>query len=272
MIELFEQNVKTFECHSSKGNQLKWKNNDTWYKADYMGYEGLVEYLVSNLLDKSTLRDDEYVKYEIEEIHYKHKTFTGVRSENFLEEGWQLITLERLYKNQNQKSLYDAIWKLENPKERCEFIINAVKTMTGINDFDIYLAKLITIDALFLNEDRHLHNVAVLMNEDGEYKLCPIFDNGASLLSDSKLDYPLDIDVIELMGEVKAKTFSSVFDEQIDVVEEMCGQALHFTFTRKDVDELLLLASSYYERSVIERVRTVMYQQIRKYSYLFTKN
>lgn len=269
MIKLFEQNVKTFECHSSKGNQLKWKDNDTWYKADYMGYEGLAEYLVSNLLNMSTLRDDEFVKYEIEEIRYKHNSFTGVKSDNFLEKEWQLITLERLYKNQNQKSLYESIWRLENPKERCEFIINAVKAMTEINDFDIYLAKLITIDALFLNEDRHLHNVAVLMDNEGNYRLCPIFDNGASLLSDSKLEYPLDTDVIELMGEVKSKTFSSDFDEQLDVIEGICGQAIHFSFTRKDVDELLLHASPYYENRVIERVRTVLYQQIRKYSYLF---
>ena len=28
---------------SSKGNQLKWYRDDLWYKADYTGYEGLVE-------------------------------------------------------------------------------------------------------------------------------------------------------------------------------------------------------------------------------------
>ena len=27
--------------HTSKGDQLKWKIDDRWYKADYMGYEGL---------------------------------------------------------------------------------------------------------------------------------------------------------------------------------------------------------------------------------------
>lgn len=41
--------------HTSKGDQLKWKIDDRWYKADYMGYEGLSEVLVSDLLQKSTL-------------------------------------------------------------------------------------------------------------------------------------------------------------------------------------------------------------------------
>lgn len=27
--------------HTSKGDQRKWKIDDIWYKADYMGYESL---------------------------------------------------------------------------------------------------------------------------------------------------------------------------------------------------------------------------------------
>ena len=49
MIELFEQQLRQNDRHSSKGNQLKWENEDTWYKADYMGYEGLSEYVISRL-------------------------------------------------------------------------------------------------------------------------------------------------------------------------------------------------------------------------------
>ncbi len=44
MIELFEQNIRTNERQSSKGNQLKWENNGIWHKADYTGYEGWCVY------------------------------------------------------------------------------------------------------------------------------------------------------------------------------------------------------------------------------------
>lgn len=44
-VELFEQHIVTTERHSSKGNQLKWKDGEIWYKADYTGYEGLSEYI-----------------------------------------------------------------------------------------------------------------------------------------------------------------------------------------------------------------------------------
>ena len=56
MIELFEQNERMQDRQSSKGNQLKWENAGIWYKADYTGYEGLAEYMISHLLIKSTLR------------------------------------------------------------------------------------------------------------------------------------------------------------------------------------------------------------------------
>ena len=59
MIELFEQDIKTYDRQSSKGNQLKWENSGIWYKADFTGYEGLAEYMISHLLKKSSLLDDE---------------------------------------------------------------------------------------------------------------------------------------------------------------------------------------------------------------------
>ena len=60
MIELFEQNIRTNDRQSSKGNQLKWENKGIWYKADYTGYEGLAEYMISHLLKKSTLTENEF--------------------------------------------------------------------------------------------------------------------------------------------------------------------------------------------------------------------
>ena len=43
MVELFEQERREEARLSSKGNQLKWKKDGYWYKADYTGYEGLAE-------------------------------------------------------------------------------------------------------------------------------------------------------------------------------------------------------------------------------------
>lgn len=92
MVELFEQNIRTKDRQSSKGNQLKWENNGIWYKADYTGYEGLAEYVISHLLKKSTLDASEFVCYDLETIKYGTVIYNGAKSIDFLSEDWQIIT------------------------------------------------------------------------------------------------------------------------------------------------------------------------------------
>lgn len=269
MIELFEQNTRKNDRQSSKGNQLKWENQGIWYKADYTGYEGLSEYMISHLLKKSTLSEKEYVVYDLEKIKYRTTVYSGVKSVNFLKTGWQLITLERLFQNFFGQSLYKAIFSIAETENRLRFLVEQVERITGLEEFGIYMNKLFTIDAFFLNEDRHTHNIAVLMNEKGEFAYCPIFDNGAGLLADTKMDYPLDGNVYELMNLSQAKTINADFDEQLDVSEILYHTNLKFCFTKKDVEELLEKAPNYSDEER-NRVKTVIFEQMRKYEYLFT--
>lgn len=268
MVTLFEQDIKTFDRQSSKGNQLKWKNKDVWYKADYSGYEGLAEYVISNLLLKSSLQKEEFVLYDLEQICYKTVCYNAVRSENFLKDDWQIITLERLYKNFTGESLYEQTWHIVGARERLAFLIGQVERITGLSNFGQYINILLTIDALFLNEDRHMHNIAVLMNPQGQYKLCPIFDQGAGLLSDTTMDYPLGGEIYSLIDSVQAKTISDSFEEQLEVSENLYGNNISFSFQKKDV-ESLLDSANIYSKEIRERVKIIIYDRMRKYEYLF---
>ncbi len=271
MIELFEQNYKEFTRHSSKGNQLKWENNGIWYKADFTGYEGLAEFVVSELLKFSTLDDKEFVTYDIEEIKYKRKIYLGARSKNFLDSDYQIITIERLFKNRYKKSLSDSLWNIDSPEARLKFICHQVINMTGLQEFGEYMSKLLTIDALFKNEDRHLHNVAVLMNSNEEFKLCPIFDNGASLLSDITTDYPLGENIYVLLDEAKSKTISFNFDEEIEAAEKLYGNNIKFYFTHRDVEDILNRVNQY-DEDIKNRVKDIIFYQMLKYQYLFDRH
>ena len=268
MVELFEQNIRTNTRQSSKGNQLKWENESIWYKADYTGYEGLAEYVISHLLKLTNLNEGEYVLYEPEQIKYKRQIYNGVRSRAFIDEDWQIITLERLFKNVYNESLTSVLWHMSDVKERLEFLVNAIKNITGLNNWGEYICRLFTIDAFFLNEDRHMHNIAVLMNGKGEYKYCPVFDNGAGLLSDTTMDYPMEHDIYQMISEVKSKSVSQDFDEQLDVAENLYGQNLQFLFTKKNVSDIVNNADMYplEER---KRVELIICSQMNKYKYLF---
>ncbi len=268
MIELFENNIETADRQSSKGNQLKWKKDDKWYKADYTGYEGLSEYVVSHLLGFSNLSTKEYINYDGEEIIYEYSKYNGCVSEDFLDEGWQLITLERLFYNTYNESLTKSLYKIADTEKRLKFLVEQIERITGLEAFGEYISKLVTMDAMFLNEDRHLHNIAVLTNLKGEFEYCPIFDNGAALMSDTTMDYPLNVEIERLVGKVKSKTFCDSFDEQLDVAERLYGQHIKFNFSKKNVENLLK-EEKYYDKDIKDRVKEIIYLQMRKYQYLF---
>ena len=195
MIKLFEEDKFELNRASSKGDQLKFQRDGIWYKADYLGYEGLAEYAVSKLLRFSDLEPSEYVDYELEQIEYNGNVYNGCKSADFTE-GKSLITLERLFKRVYGEGLNRVIYRTEDHTERLRILCEQVERVTGITGFGIYMSKLLTVDSLFLNEDRHTHNIAVLEDARGGFSLAPVFDNGGGLLSDTRMDFPMGRDAV----------------------------------------------------------------------------
>ena len=268
MVRLFQENQMEDGRHSSKGNQLKWRNGECWYKADYTGYEGLTEYAVSHLLQYTNLHPDEYVIYDTEQIQYGEQKYRGCVSRNFLPDGWQLITLERLFQLSYGESLNRSIYHITGTEERIRFLTEQTERLTGLSGFGIYISKMLAIDAFFLNEDRHTHNMAVLMDEKNGYHLCPFFDHGAALLSDTTMDYPLESELYGLIDKVQSKTFCPDFVSQTDQADQMYGMQIRFHFGEEQVREIMA-EEKYYPEEIKERVINVLLEQKRKYRYLF---
>ena len=252
---------------SSKGNQLKFEVDGTWYKADYLGYEGLAEYTVSQLLQYSSLRQNEYVLYEPEQIAYKKALFNGCKSRDFTD-GWQLITLERLFQQVYGLGVNQIVYAIADHTERLKTLVELTERASGLSDFGIYMQKLLTVDAFFLNEDRHSHNIALMCNDRREFKLSPIFDNGAALLSDTTLDYPMRIDCLEQIHEAKSKTFCESFEEQMEIAETLYGANLRFTFGYAEVSRIVDQAAIY-EKNVRQRVIDLVMERRRTHMDLF---
>lgn len=267
MIALFDGDIRTNDRRSSKGNQMKFERDDIWYKADYLGYEGLAEYTVSKLLAFSDLEEDEFVDYEIEQIEYNGQVFSGCRSRDFTE-GWQLITLERLFKQMYGHGLNSVIYSVEDHTERLKVLTQQVERATGIRDFGGYMSKTLAVDALFLNEDRHTHNLAVMMNDKGDFKTAPIFDNAACLLSDITLEYPMDGELYSLIDKVKPKTFCNDFTEQFDIAEQLYGCRICFEFGYDEVKAIVDRADIY-DNMQRKRVVNTLMEMRRRYSYFF---
>ena len=212
---------------SSKGNQEKWKDGDRWYKLDQFGYEGLAETVISNLLEHSNIEADtpfRFVRYQMERMNVHGRDRNGCSSADFLQPGESIITLSHLFKREGH-SLKDTLTRLPSDKKRIAWLAEETAARTGLEEFPQYLTLLFEVDALFLNDDRHLNNIAVL-EKSGKFDYCPIFDNGAGLLSNVQTA-PMDIDPAALIRSAKARPFNTTFNRQVIHARTLFGPQLH---------------------------------------------
>ena len=266
MTVQFVTNDKVAET-SSKGNQEKWQDGGRWYKLDQFGYEGLAETVISRLLEHSNIETDtpfRFVRYRMERMNVHGRDRNGCSSANFLLPGESIITLSHLFKRDGL-NLKDNLTHLPSDKKRIAWLAEEAAALTGLEQFPQYLTLLFEVDALFLNDDRHLNNIAVL-EKGGRFDYCPIFDNGAGLLSNVQMA-PMDIDPAALIRSAKARPFNTTFNRQVIHVRNLYGPQLHIPkFTAEELRLELEEPLNYYAQRdrgfIADRVcRTILTRQ-----------
>jgi len=120
--------------------------------------------------------------------------------ENFVTSNTELIPAWRIFlthKQSNNRSLYNHFL------DCCE--------MLGIPDAKNMIDKMLTLDYIIANEDRHWNNFGVLRNaETLEWiGIAPVFDSGSSLWYNTQ----------NVGGIVKAKPFRKEHEKQLKLVE-----------------------------------------------------
>lgn len=243
---------------SSKGNQEKWfdAEENQWYKLDQFGYEALSETLISILLEKSNIEKDTpftFVRYEPVRVVVHNRERTGCVSDNFLKEGQSVITINHLLSRVLGYSLKDKLLSLTSDKKRIAYLAETTKDCTGLDYFGEYLTLLFEIDSLFLNDDRHLNNIAVIKYDD-KCDYCPIFDNGAGLLSDTRFS-PMDIEPKALISSLRARPFNMSFTRQMNTARSLYGKQLSTSILKsEDIMEYLRPILEFYpqrDRAII---------------------
>lgn len=232
---------------TSDGTQLKFFKDGYWYKEDNEGCEGEVEYLVSKLLTFSTLKPEEYVVYEQGKINDK----SGCRSKTFLTPEQSFVTLERLHCNVVGIPLFEKIKEFKYIGDKASYVIEFCKQTVGLELTD-YFKKIFTLDYIMLNEDRHFHNLGIIMNADGSYRSAPIFDNGKSLLNCNP-SINRDLPIEENIHRVIARPFSGSHK----VMYELFGKGFELDI-EKVLKWLKTEPDSFYKKVLVFRLNTVI--------------
>lgn len=235
---------------SSKGNQEKWLEDGYWYKLDQFGYEALAEAMTSKLLEFSNIEKETpftFVRYEMQIINLHGFERVACISKNFLKKNQSIITVNTLFKKHSDISIKKKLARLPSDKKRVEYLANTISEITGLKEFPRYLTLLFEIDSLILNDDRHLNNIAVIKTENG-YDYCPIFDNGAGLLSNMQI-LRTDIEPKGLMKSLTASPFSMTFNRELKTTRALLGSVLELPrFSRDNLKEMLSPLLEYYPK------------------------
>ena len=225
---------------TTKGNQIKWHRGNLWIKADSMGYESIAEYL-STILE-SYIRGLKYVKYDLCTVKEtgtgKMKTYNCCVSESFLTGSEYIVSAQRMiYAILGTEKAKDLVVK-KTGIDLLAHTIEICNRCTGIDELTIYkyLSTICKLDAITLNEDRHLNNIAFIY--DGKkYRLAPIFDNGMGLLADTE-SFPLNKGYSVWMQSVRARPFCSDFIEQALLFEDFGPLKLDYVNFVNEVNKI----------------------------------
>lgn len=206
-LETIEVSVEN-ERHlisTSKGNQRKWVIGDEWVKEDFLGYEGVAEELCSKVIGLCDMPEELKVPYFMCNIgDLDTETIsTGCYSIDF-SMGRSQITLYSILSQQGYNSITHIYGN--NFNESQSNFIDTINEITQSDNTD-YLVKLLALDALLVNEDRHLNNFLFIINKEGNLELSPYFDFGLSLLSDMR-DYGNIKTVRKQLEKMRPKLFS----------------------------------------------------------------
>lgn len=200
---------------TSDGSQVKYFIDNRWYKQDYFGGEAESEYLASLLLSCTNLDTNKYVKYNKICINDN----MGCVSTDFrLNSEEEFITLYRLYKNVYGRDLAAVTSKMDYD-DAIMYVIEFVRNLIGI-DITEYLANTFWLDAIILNTDRHFNNYGIIMGKE-EYRVAPIFDNGKSLFTGSKIDLS-NISISDGVKRTYSKSFSPNFKLNYNFLKKYC--------------------------------------------------
>ena len=271
IVKLYTRDVVA--ATSSKGNQEKWYDKETnaWYKLDRIGFEALSEAVASEILRKYSNIETELgyqiVPYHIDSVDVHKAKRNASISPNFLKEGQSIQTayhiLKRVLGPDYQKVLADE----KTIPNRLKKIVDTIETISGLQNFGQYLTLLFEVDALIANEDRHLNNIAII-EENGTYQYCPLFDNGEGFMLDN-VKYPFDVETKGLMKHLRAKPFQCRFGTLLSAARELYGTQLKITCTADEISEVIEAYLDWYQPMfrpfLKDRVLDVMILQMKKY-------
>ena len=163
-------------------------------------------------------------------------------SEDFVKENEEMMSIRSILGNVSRDNLYDKVVSL-------------------IPDLKINIDRMIVMDFLINNIDRHLRNFSIINEEGNGVKFAPLYDHGLSLYADIQ-DYELEQDDKEAWEMIdECKPFAESHYKQLELIGEV-------NLPKVSLEEILEIVDKYREYLSDYRVECIKYLLETRYKYL----
>ena len=247
---------EAIKADSSAGNLLKWVINingrslfiktSTYNEYNNIWlYESYSEIIVCRLLKE--LGIDNIVMYYPCKINLDNGAVVlGCYSYSFLKENETFISIAKLHKlGKIDNYMFEGV----QGYNQC---IKDTKQLLNI-DYKMELDKIITVDWLILNGDRHTGNFGFVYNYfTNNWKIAPIFDNGNSLFSLKNIEeisYDKSLD-----SYITSKPFYYKHDLQLQMIGKNYTITKNINKTLQYLDKLEELGLSKHRINFIKQM------------------
>lgn len=224
MNEYRLSNKDALTINSSGGQLMKWRVKDKFIKTSTIDsrslnpkfmYESYAEVIASYL---GKMMGFGILDYKLCRVNINNSiSCIACESELFNSSNESYISIAKIMMNGTISTYYI---------NDINGLYGILSSLCGIKGFREYLIQSLVLDYIILNSDRHYGNLGLIVNNRGEYRVAPIFDNGTSMFSDKyveSMSYGADLSIY-----ITAKPFNRNFDIQIK-------QVLKYTNSRDEV-------------------------------------
>lgn len=246
---------------SSKGNQRKFYHNGYWIKLDNdRCNEGLAEEFVSKF--ENLILDFPYVEYKTDLFSLDGDEYKGCYCYNMYDDKDVVFYSLRHVLKLNNIPL-SIFTKEEDIAVNMKNVINVIGNKTGV-DITMYLFRLLLLDVLIINEDRHYMNLGICVKGNTAAQ-APCFDNGASLFCTNwtyRKTRSLEENMKMALGT--ARPFSKFYTKQVEACIRLGAKPL--LIDKKGLDQLMIYYHNHlYDDNMNNIIKAVLSDRLAYY-------
>ncbi|WP_252216061.1 hypothetical protein [Clostridium sp. VAP41] len=233
-----------YKCIGNISEKKVFIKTGTKLKNKFSILEPISEVIASEIIRKFNIECAFNTLSKMKLPSFKDEVIVNI-SENFLKENESLMSIRSILGNTSRENLYNKIISI-------------------IPSFKIDIDKMIVMDFLINNIDRHLRNFSVV-NKDGEIiKFAPLYDHGLCLYADIQ-DIELEQDDKETWEMIdECKPFCESHYEQLKLIDYVKLPKVHLNELFDIVDKYKVYLSEY-------RIECIKYLLQTRYNHLIER-